>query len=364
MRAPAMGARVGWVGWRQMASLAGLKTRTESEDIEDGGARARGGATHAYALYGVALSSDTPLALEPGNQDAVAAIEIRTESAGFFARATSGARFQDGAPDWCDYAALADHSSYVRWKGLGEFLVSRDGRRVYCRKFRGAHPESFQVYLLHRALSFALVKQGLEPLHATAVVVNERAIAFLGDSGFGKSSLAACFMAQGHELLTDDLLLLRAGAGGLRAYPGPPRIKLFPAMAHRFLGDQVAGVPMNPETKKLVLPLLPEQKCSEPVLLSSIYVLEHPHESRRKQPVRLSPIGPRQAFIELLKNTYNYLHVATDRLERQFAAASSLANTVRFRRLSHPRVVGLLPAVRDAILADVCGVGQEAAWGA
>lgn len=195
-------------------------------------------------------------------------------------------------------------------------------------------------------------------------MVNGQAIAFLGDSGFGKSSLAACFLAAGHELLTDDLLLLRRSAAGLRAYPGPPRIKLFPAMAGRFLGRQVAGVPMNPETRKLVMPLLPGQLCSKPVLLKAIYVLQSPRESWRKQSIRLRPLDPRQAFVELLKNTFNYLHVTPDRLQRQFTEASSLANTVPFMKLSHSRVVGDLPAVRDAILADVRNANEEAACGA
>src|SRR5204863_102769 len=105
------------------------------------------------------------------------------------------------------------------------------------RRFDGASAESFQVYLLGQALSFALVKQGLEPLHATVVVVDGQGVAFLGDNGYGKSSLAACFLEGGYRLLTDDLLLLKASGGDVLAYPGPPRIKLFPEVARRFLGD-------------------------------------------------------------------------------------------------------------------------------
>ena len=52
------------------------------------------------------------------------------------------------------------------------------------------------------------------------------AVAFLGDSGFGKSSLAAYLLSAGDRLVTDDLLLLQESEGFL-AYPGPPRIKLF-----------------------------------------------------------------------------------------------------------------------------------------
>jgi hypothetical protein len=75
------------------------------------------------------------------------------------------------------------------------------------------------------------------------------------------------------------------------------------------------------------------------------------------------PLDPRQAFIELLKYTYNYQHVASDRLQRQFSEASSVANTVPFTKVCHSRVVKNLPAVRDAILTDVRNSYEEAACG-
>ena len=52
-----------------------------------------------------------------------------------------------------------------------------------------------------------------------------QAVAFLGDNAFGKSSLAACFLAAGARLLTDDLLVLHESSDRVLAYPGPPRIK-------------------------------------------------------------------------------------------------------------------------------------------
>ena len=161
------------------------------------GPRGPAGSKYLYTLYGITLRSDIPLALERQNGGGDAAIEIRTEPASFFRQALRGASFPEGLQDWYQYTRLEDLSSYACWKGLGEFLVSKDGRQVHCRKFRGALSESFQVYLLQRALSFALVKQGFEPLHATAVVVNGQAIAFLGKSGFGKSVMATSFLGDG-----------------------------------------------------------------------------------------------------------------------------------------------------------------------
>src|SRR5262245_8103467 len=140
-----------------------------------------------YRVYGMSLTSDVPLALSIDHSPARADIDIQSASAQFFRRALAGVSFEPALPAWYRYARLKDESSYLRWQRLGEFLVAPDGRSLKCRRFERASSESFQVYLVQRALSFALVRQGLEPLHATAVVIGDRAIGFLGDPGAGKS---------------------------------------------------------------------------------------------------------------------------------------------------------------------------------
>jgi hypothetical protein len=215
--------------------------------------------------------------------------------------------------------------------------------------------------LLGQALSFALVKKGLEPLHATTVVVNGEAVALLGNSGFGKSSLAACFLATGHRVLTDDLLVLQSFGDGFMAYPGPPRIKLFPRLARRFLGHVPDGIAMNPAAKKLILPLDPTRSCASPVPLGAIYALLAPCELSRKQAIRIALLPPRESFMALVQNTFNSRIVDSARLERQFTQSARVASTMTVKNVSYPRVLGQLPAVRDAIVANLCASDQQAA---
>jgi hypothetical protein len=304
-------------------------------------------------VYGVSLQSDIPLLLPPDRAGASARLEeivIRTAPAKHFRPAIDGAPFTPASPAWCQYARLRDRSTYLRWNGIGEFTVSADGREIRCRRFHAASEESFQVYLVQRSLSFALVKLGFEPLHATVVVMNGRAVGLLGDSGAGKSSLAAFCLNAGDTLLTDDLLLLWRGAHGLLAYPGPSRIKLFPGIARRLFGAGMSGTPMNPDSGKLVMRLDADRTCQIPTRLSALYILQPPTSAVRH--VRLEALAPRAAFLEILKHTFNYLHTDPDRLERQFLEASRLAEEVPVKRLIYPRVFGQLAAVREALLAD------------
>lgn len=307
-----------------------------------------------YCVYGLSLRSDMPLSLPENSVCELAQIVIRCGTSAALAEATAGAELHSRS-DWYSYAHLQDGSTYVRWNGMGEFLVRAGGQEIHCVREPGVSMESFQVYLLGQALSFALVKRGFEPLHGTAIVAEGEAIVLLGDSGFGKSTLAASFIDAGYTLLTDDLLLLRPVEGRLDAYPGPPRIKLYPEMAQQILGSTARGVPMNAETQKLVIPLDLARSCFAPVRLRAIYVLSPPHKMLEQQQVCIEALPAREAFIALVSNTFNDVIADSSRLQRQVVETTRFLNAVPVRRLSYPRSLARLPEVRAAILDDSRG---------
>jgi hypothetical protein len=308
---------------------------------------------HRYCVYGIVVLSDTPLALPEYAHDGLGHVECLTAPASVFRAAMRGAPF-DGEPDsWYRYAVLDDGSTYVRWDAIGEFLVAADGRRITCRRLDQSPSESFQVYMLGQALSFALVRQRFEPLHATVVVADDQAVAFLGDNAFGKSSLAACFLQTGARLLTDDLLVLHESSNRVLAYPGPPRIKLFPKMARRFLGDIATGVRMNEDTEKLILPLDEKRRCGSPIRLDAIYALAAPRDACRKPDVTIETLSPREAFIELVKGTFNRRLMSPRRLRDQFCFVARLTELISVKKLTYPRAVDRLQEVRARVLADL-----------
>ncbi|MDO8432470.1 MAG: hypothetical protein Q7S58_08690 [Candidatus Binatus sp.] len=318
------------------------------------------GAFYHYAIYGITLRSQIQFSFEQASPLRKPDIDLRVAPPGFFRKATAGAILKQTPSGWYRYAEMPDRRSYLLWEGLFEFLIEADGRRVWCGWLGSTSLESLQVYLLGHALSFALVKQGFEPLHATAVVIEGEAVAFLGDSGFGKSTLAAAFLDAGHRLLTDDLLLSRPTAAGYDAFPGPPRVKLFPKVARRFLHSAASAVPMNEETEKLVLPVGADRHHRAAAPLRTIYVLAAPREVFRKQSIRLTRLSQREAFVELIRNTFNYLITDSARLQRQYAESLALVSRVPVKRISYPRVLATLPEVRDTIVADLASESPSA----
>jgi len=312
------------------------------------------GSRYRYGVYGMVISSDTPLDLPSDAHAGLASVECVSAPAIAFLAATDKAGDEGDRDSWYRCVVLRDGSTYVRWRTIGEFLVTADGCRIMFRRFDQASPESFQVYLLGQALSFALVRQGVEPLHATAVVVDGHAVAFLGSNAFGKSSLAACFLEAGARLLTDDLLILDESLNRPLAYPGPARLKLFPKIARRFLSQGAANlVRMNADSAKLILPVEGHRRYGRPIALDAIYALAAPRDACRTPCVSVERLSPREAFLGLLKGTFNRRLVDQPRLQRQFGFMARLADLVAVKRLTYPRAIDRLPEVREAVRADL-----------
>jgi hypothetical protein len=297
-----------------------------------------------YQLYGLSLRSSAVL---PAPHDAGARpAEVRIVRAP--ARSFAGAR-RGAIGTWFAWRRMRDGNFYLRWAGLVECVVTREGREIRYRGYSGASDEALTTYLLGQVLSFALIARGSEPLHATTVLVDDRAVAFLGDCGTGKSTIGAAMLARGYPLVTDDLLSLSNGGGRYVAHPGPGRIKLYPHLAHALLGRK-DGTAMNMRTAKRVLALPWELTTHRPAPLGALYVL---HAARRNSRVTVEPLTRAEALIEIVRATFNSICTDRTRLERQFAFATALAEAVPVRRLRVPRSLSALPSVCDAVLRDL-----------
>jgi hypothetical protein len=280
-------------------------------------------------------------------------VKLLEGSSSLFSQAYLKTKREANKKAFFHYAYLQDGSTYVRWSGLFEFLISRNGSFVLTHQLNNTGTEAFINYLLGQVLSFAMVKQGIEPLHSTVVKIDNGAVGFIGDCGYGKSSLGASFLQAGYALLTDDLLILKENNGCFAAYPGFPRIKLFPKIAKKLIGEKNEGFPMNNLTSKLILPLDRHQFAQTPVPLRSIYVLTPPGRRLRSKKVTIRRLSQRGAFLSLLRNTFNTKVTEPERLKHQFTFFTRIVSKVPIKTLSYPRCLKSLPLVREAILRDL-----------
>ena len=259
------------------------------------------------------------------------------------------ANVPDCSGEWFCHSTLGDGSDYLCWRDLFEFVISPSGQEIRCVPLQGATWDSFQTYMLGAVLSFALLRLNREPLHATAVVVAGRAVGLAAQPGAGKSTLAAAFLRAGHRLLTDDLLVLEGTGGVPVAYPGLPRLKLFPEIADALLDYLQEGARMNPLTHKRVLTVPAEMFCQDPVPLAVLYIL-NPVPSGQPQ---VRALAGTQAFRALTASLFNTRVTRTERLQNHLRLIADTASHVPVKSLSYQRDMRQLPAIVEAILQDV-----------
>src|SRR5579884_261819 len=130
------------------------------------------------------------------------------------------ARSVDQSGEWRDDVVAHPRAGYLLdERAAGLFHVSVDGAQIRCAPGRVARWR-WQRHLAGRVLPFASTLNGFEPLHASGVALDGHAIAIVGDSGAGKSTIAAELVLRGSRLLADDVVAVRVEAGRVIAYPG------------------------------------------------------------------------------------------------------------------------------------------------
>jgi hypothetical protein len=304
-----------------------------------------------HRLYGIRIKTPWPVtgvAREHGDCD----VEFVEGDTTMLADAASHVPAEQ-RQRWAQYAALPDGSSYRRWSGLFEFLVTPDARCIHARTLNQTNEEALLAYLLVDALSFSMVRLGREPLHATAVLTPHGVVAFLGESGDGKSTLGALLVRHGFRLVTDDMLVLTFDADECVAHAGPPRIKLYRHVANRIFDAGYSGVPMNPVTEKLIIPLNHDQSVNRPHPLRAIYLIQAHHHGGAVRAPGIRQLSPAVAFPQVLAATASHYAFERERLARQFNFLTRLLEKVPVKTLEYPRDENSMATLRDTVLADL-----------
>jgi hypothetical protein len=229
---------------------------------------------------------------------------------------------------------------------MADFTVSADGREIQCFPQPETQLDTIRHLLLDQVVPLTLSSRGRLILHASAIVTPDGAVAFLGASGLGKSTLAASFGRQGLPFLADDCLVLKEEGGRLLAIPSYPDLRLWPdsllgVLIHRPELPQVGDY----TTKKRLKANHELPFHTDSAAIKRIYLL-----SEAQSGVSIDPVAPRDAIPELGK--YMYILDVENRADFQdkFQRLGGLATRHLFYRIAFPRDFSLLPQVRQVIL--------------
>lgn len=250
----------------------------------------------------------------------------------------------DGSP-WCVVHRLSDLYR-MRFPGMADFLVHTSGQ-VDGYPVDGIDTPTMQHLFANQVLPAALSLQQRTVFHASALSMHGMAVAFLGESGRGKSTLATFLAQRGHPLLTDDGLELRFEGDTLLALPNQPSVRLWEDSRDALLPADATPQPAVSYTSKERfhaagwLPL-----CTQPVPLYRAFFLG----DGSAPSITLTPLSSQQAHLAWVKHAFLLDVHDKDTLRRHFHQVAGLAQRGISYQLDYPRRYDLLPQIESDIL--------------
>ena len=224
------------------------------------------------------------------------------------------------------------------------FVQIRHGREVIVEPIGDVSEDALRAIVLGPVLAVMLSQRGLMTLHASAIAVNGQAVAFMGEAGWGKSTLAAAFHRRGRPLVADDILAVSFERQEPRVPPAVPQVRLTPE-ALDALGDDPARFPTVWEgTTKRARPV---DIAGEPPVLSRVYLLA----PDVREPI--APIPASEAAIEFVRHSFAVRSLHQTAPARYLDQAGQLARTVRVVRLGRPGELRDVHELADAVEQDL-----------
>lgn len=181
-----------------------------------------------YTLYGLQVHSEIPLPAHPAPNGLPPDLRVHWDGRKPISAPPAGETLsQLLLPDGRGYTLVDTGADYtLHFHQTGEFHIARDLRSVRVQLAPEINPDIAGLLLVGNIMACLFTLGGQPVLHASAVQINGRALAFLGASGMGKSSLAALLCAHGADFITDDLLRLQPDGDAWRCYPGSGFLRL------------------------------------------------------------------------------------------------------------------------------------------
>jgi hypothetical protein len=305
-----------------------------------------------YRLFDGAVACDFPLPGIPEVQQAVADLRVTLGQG-----AVSEAAF-DWFHSWCETDGELVLScarknieggspQYImRFPELADFVI--DGNAITCHPQPDCRDDSLCHLVLDQVVPRVWAHRGNLVLHASAVQLpNGRVVAFTGESGWGKSTLAAALQSQGSHLLSDDCINLRVNDEGVQLIPSYVGLRLNNDSIETLdMGGLGWGNVSHYSDKQRLAPAT--SAGSEPMNLHTLYMMEEPCDAPS---LSMTALAGAELITTLIKRSFlldiNDSECATGQMRE---AAAVLRAMPRIYCLDYPRDYQQLPALCHALL--------------
>ncbi|PEJ58440.1 aldolase [Bacillus sp. AFS002410] len=173
-----------------------------------------------YKAFGLSVQSELPLPelTQLGQMEEKADVFIKVE---------------DLSAKWLEMDAPQNKfvvkENFVMFEVPNTAIFSiQSGVEILITPHTGAEEAKIRLYVLGTCMGAILLQRKVLPLHGSAVAINGKAYAIVGNSGAGKSTLASAFLSKGYKLLSDDVIAVTFNEDNKPyVFPAYPQQKLW-----------------------------------------------------------------------------------------------------------------------------------------
>jgi hypothetical protein len=309
-----------------------------------------------YRIFDTVVRSELPLPELPRVSGQNFTLSVRMGEGGTdqfnsrgFERAFDWCDFGERVVCWCD--RKADEYLFV-FPHNATFHITPD-KLVTCFLQQNSSMQMLRHLLLNQVIPRYLATMGRLILHASAVTLpSGQSVAFLGNSGFGKSTLVSSFHRNGAKLINDDCILIESGKNGVTVIGGLVGIRLFPDSVNAVFNESSGFTNYTPYNDKQQL-FLKEQagtEASPPQLLDAMFLLNDPIDDPADH-IQIETVTGTEAMMAMIHGAFSLDPSDKRTIANNFQnVGQAISEQLDTSRLHYPRVHNRLGDVRTAII--------------
>ncbi|PYZ96966.1 aldolase [Alteribacter lacisalsi] len=206
--------------------------------------------------------------------------------------------------------------------------------------------DKIRLYLLGTCMGAIMMQRKILPLHGSALEINGKAYAVVGDSGAGKSTTAAALLKRGCRLVSDDVIPVTFSTNNTPLVtPAYPQQKLWQESLDSFGVSSHHLKPIIDRETKFAVPVK-EQFSQEVMPLAGVF------EITKGNALAFQPVNKLKAVHTLFLHTYrNFFLEKSGLLEWHFNTTTRMVNQLSMFNIQRPEDRFTADEIADFILS-------------
>lgn len=251
--------------------------------------------------------------------------------------------------------ARVENGYLLKFLDIATFFVSIQEKKIISYPEPLTRLHTLRHLLLDAVAPSILGQMGRLVIHASAIMLQDgKGLAFLGSSGWGKSTIASSFFIDGARLITDDCLQIDIEDEQVLATPNYPGVRLLKDSAERFFTDdhKFTRVAEYTDKKRLIMYSNPQQHSKSK--LQALFILNDPHQESLSDKVTIRRFHGSESLMHIIRKAFLIDYKDTASVSRLFSKAGKISATgLPVYSLCFPRSYKHLSEIRRAVISKV-----------